>query len=70
MIPRELVVTVVDDPCILVDGFLFIWKSIINCMQVQNDNGTVECDDKNREDVAMDADDEITMRHMKKRERL
>jgi hypothetical protein len=30
-IPRELVVITVDDPCILLDGFIFIWTPIIIC---------------------------------------
>ena len=41
MIPRELAVTAVDDPCIPVDGFFFIWTSMIGCMQVQNICGRV-----------------------------
>ena len=41
MIPRELVVTPVDDPCIPVDGFFFIWTSMIGFMQVQNRCGDV-----------------------------
>ena len=36
MTPRELAVTAADDPCILIDGFIFIWTSMIGCMQVQN----------------------------------
>ena len=27
-IPRELVVTAIDDPCNPVDGFFFIWTSM------------------------------------------
>ena len=36
MIPRELAVIAVDDPCIQVDGFFFIWTSMIGCIQGQN----------------------------------
>ena len=28
-IPREMVVTLAEDPCNLVDGFLFIWMSMV-----------------------------------------
>ena len=28
IIPRELAVTVADDPCNMVDGFFFIWTSM------------------------------------------
>ena len=30
-IPREMVVIAVDDPCIPINGFIFIWMSIIIC---------------------------------------
>lgn len=41
MIPRELVVTTANDPYIPINGFIFIWTSMISCMQVQNDSGSV-----------------------------
>ena len=35
MIPRELAVTVANDPCTPVDGFFFIWTSMIGCIDVE-----------------------------------
>ena len=36
-IPTELAVATADDPCIPIDGFVFIWTSImIGCMQDNN----------------------------------
>ena len=65
-IPRELAVTVVDDPCNLVDGFLFIWTSMTNfgCRYKRSmtSRGAIK-----REDEVTDGDGIVTMKaHEKK----
>ena len=69
-IPRELAVTVADDPCNPVDGFFFIWTSMteFGCRY----KGSMEkyeqgSEHGKREDEATDGDGVVTMKaHEKK----
>ena len=69
-IPRELAVTVVDDPCNPVDGFFFIWTSMteFGCRykgsMEKNKQGS---EHGKQEDEATDGDSVVTMKaHEKK----
>ena len=69
-IPRELVVTAVDDPCNPVDEFFFIWTSMteFGCRykwsMAKDEQGSKH---GKREDEAMDGDGVVTMKaHEKK----
>ena len=64
-IPRELVVTAVDDPCNPVDGFFFIWTSMtyFGCRY----KGSMEkykqgSEHGKREDEATNGDGVVTMK--------
>ena len=73
-IPKELAVTTTEDPCNLVDRFLFIWTSmtgldagIKRAWQKMSTQMSKKASMEKREDEAMDGDGVFTMKtHEKK----
>ena len=71
-IPRELAVTMADDPCNLVDGFFFIWTSMVEfgCKykrsMAKDKQGS---EHGKREDEATDGDGVVTMKTHERKNR-